>query len=105
MQPLWRGRPQNDAMYKGRCVAFAVEMAIQRNMRQVCSVCGGKYAPTSLPSVPANVTRVAATVTGVSAEKSRTPSSAMHRQFFQRAYKTAKIFSQKRRHNKTFEHP
>ena len=45
-----------------RCVAFAAERAIRR-----------KYAPTSSPSLPAKRTRVAATVTGFSAEKSRMP--------------------------------
>ena len=49
-----------------RCVAFAAERAIRR-----------KYAPTSSPSLPAKLTRVAATTKGFSAEKSRTPSSAM----------------------------
>ena len=50
-----------------RYVAFAAERAIRRN-----------YAPTSLPSLPAKLTRVAATATGFLAEKNRTPSSAMH---------------------------
>ena len=50
-----------------RCVAFAAERAIRR-----------KYAPTSSPSLPAKLARVAATATGFLAEKSRTPSSAMH---------------------------
>ena len=48
-----------------RCAAFAAERAIRR-----------KYALTSSPSFPAKLTRVAATVTGFSVEKSRTPSSA-----------------------------
>ena len=50
-----------------RCVAFAAERAIRR-----------KYAPMSSPSLPAKLTRVAATVTESSTGKSRTPSSAMH---------------------------
>ena len=54
-----------------RCVAFAAERAIRR-----------KYAPTSSPSLPAKLTRVAATATGFLAEKSRTPSSAMHQASF-----------------------
>ena len=54
-----------------RCVAFAAERAIRR-----------KYAPTSSPSLPAKLTRVAATVTGFSAEENRTPSSAMHHASF-----------------------
>ena len=54
-----------------RCVAFAAERAIRR-----------KCAPASSPSLLAKLTRVAATVTGFSAEKSRTPSSAMHKARF-----------------------
>ena len=54
-----------------RCVAFAVERDIRR-----------KYAPTSPPSLPAKPTRVAATVTGFSAEESRMPSSAMYQASF-----------------------
>ena len=54
-----------------RCVAFAAERAIRR-----------KYAPTTSPFLPAKVTQVAATVTGFSVEKSRTPSSAMHQASF-----------------------
>ena len=50
-----------------RCVAFAAERAIWQ-----------KYALTSSPSLPAKLTRVAATVKRFSAEKSRTSSSAMH---------------------------
>ena len=50
-----------------RCVAFAAVRAIRR-----------KYAPTSSPSLPAKLTRVAATATGFLAEKSRMPSYAMH---------------------------
>ena len=55
----------------GRCVVFAAKRAIRR-----------KYAPTSSPSSPAKLPRVAATVTGFSAEKSRMPSSAMHQASF-----------------------
>ena len=54
-----------------RCVAFAAERSIRR-----------KCAPTSSPSLPAKLTRVAATVTGFSAEKSRAPSCAMHQAIF-----------------------
>ena len=54
-----------------RCVAFAAERTI-----------GLKYAPTWSPSLPAKRTRVAATVTGFSAEKSRTPSSAIDQASF-----------------------
>ena len=54
-----------------RSVAFAGERAIRR-----------KYAPTSSPSLPAKLTRVAATATGFLAEKSRTPSSVMHQASF-----------------------
>ena len=54
-----------------RCVAFAAESVIWR-----------KYTPTSLPSLPAKLTRVAATVTGFSAEKNRTPFSVMHQASF-----------------------
>ena len=54
-----------------RCVAFAGNRVIR-----------GKYVPTSSPSSPARLTRVAATVTGVSADKSRAPSSAMHHASF-----------------------
>ena len=50
-----------------KCVALAAERAIRL-----------KYAPTSSPSMPAKLTRVAATVTGFSAEKSEMPWSAMH---------------------------
>ena len=54
-----------------RCVAFAADRVIR-----------GKYVPTSSPSSPARLTRVAATLTGVSADKSRAPSSAMHHASF-----------------------
>ena len=55
-----------------RCVAFAAKRAIRR-----------KYAPTtSSPFLPAKLTRAAATATGFSAEKSRTPSSVMHQASF-----------------------
>ena len=54
-----------------RCVAFAAERAIRR-----------KYAPRSSPSLRAKLTRVAATAMGFLAEKSKTPSSAMHRASF-----------------------
>ena len=53
------------------CVAFAAERSIRR-----------KCAPTSSPSSPAKLTRVAATATGFLAEKSRTPLSAMHQASF-----------------------
>ena len=54
-----------------RCVAFAAERVIRR-----------KYTPTSSPSLPAKLMRVAATVTEFSAEKSRTPFSMMHQARF-----------------------
>ena len=57
-----------------RCVAFAVERAIRR-----------KYAPTSSPSLPAKLTRVAVTMTEVSGKKSRTLLSAMHQASFFRS--------------------
>ena len=50
-----------------RYVAFAGERAIRL-----------KYAPTSSPSSPAKLTRVATTVTGFSAKMSKMPSTAMN---------------------------
>ena len=63
------GTKQCDA--PDRCVAFAVERAIRLS-----------YAPTSSPSLPVKLTRVAATVTGVLGEDSRTPLSTMHQARF-----------------------
>ena len=54
-----------------RCLAFAAERDIRR-----------KYAPTSSLFLPVKLTRVAATATGFLAEKSRTPSPAMHQASF-----------------------
>ena len=54
-----------------RCVAFAAERAIRQ-----------KFAPTSSPFLPAKLTLAAATATGFSAGKSRTPSSVMHQARF-----------------------
>ena len=54
-----------------RCVAFAAEKAIRR-----------KFKPTSSPFLPAKLTRAAATATGFSTKKIRTPSSVMHQARF-----------------------